>query len=71
MKLITVSTFCSQVKKSLMTKSDEVDNNSLKERRLKRHVAKSRGRRAATARKDRLWDFGIIPYDIEANFTGK
>lgn len=60
----------SKVKKSLMTKSDPVDNNSLKERRLKRHVTKSRGKRAATARKDRLWDFGIIPYDIEANFTG-
>ena len=31
---------------------------------------KSRSKRAATARKDRLWDYGIIPYDIEANFTG-
>lgn len=33
--------------------------------------ANSRGKRAATARKDRLWDYGIIPYDIEANFTGQ
>ncbi|PVD37829.1 hypothetical protein C0Q70_00431 [Pomacea canaliculata] len=33
-------------------------------------MANSRGKRAATARKDRLWDYGIIPYDIEANFTG-
>lgn len=28
-------------------------------------------RRAATARLERLWDYGVIPYEIEANFTGK
>lgn len=27
-------------------------------------------RRAATARLERLWDFGVIPYDIESNFSG-
>lgn len=32
---------------------------------------RSRSKRAATARKDRLWDYGIIPYDIDANFTGQ
>lgn len=30
----------------------------------------SRGRRAATARKERIWDFGVIPYEIDANFSG-
>ena len=27
-------------------------------------------RRAATARAERLWDYGVIPYEIEANFSG-
>lgn len=31
----------------------------------------SRIRRAATARPERLWDFGIIPYVIESNFSGQ
>jgi hypothetical protein len=29
-----------------------------------------RYRRAATARAERLWDYGVIPYEIEANFSG-
>ena len=29
-----------------------------------------RTRRAATARAERLWDYGVIPYEIEANFSG-
>ena len=29
-----------------------------------------RNRRAATARKERIWDFGVIPYEIDANFSG-
>ena len=32
---------------------------------------KSRSKRAATARKERLWEHGIIPYEIEANFSGE
>ncbi len=32
--------------------------------------AKSRGRRAATARRERIWDFGVIPYEIDGNFSG-
>lgn len=31
----------------------------------------SRWRRAATARLERLWDYGVIPYEIESNFSGK
>ena len=42
-----------------------------KSKKRKYSVVKSRSKRAATARKDRLWDYGIIPYDIEANFTGE
>lgn len=26
--------------------------------------------RAATAKKDRIWDYGVIPYEIDANFSG-
>jgi len=33
-------------------------------------VPRSRSRRAATARTERLWDHGVIPYEIEANFSG-
>nr|XP_046480526.1 bone morphogenetic protein 1 isoform X1 [Neodiprion pinetum] len=29
-----------------------------------------RSRRAATARKERVWDHGVIPYEIDANFSG-
>jgi hypothetical protein len=27
-------------------------------------------KRAATARSERLWDHAVIPYEIEANFSG-
>ncbi|XP_008211528.1 bone morphogenetic protein 1 [Nasonia vitripennis] len=29
-----------------------------------------RRRRAATARKERVWDHGVIPYEIDGNFSG-
>ncbi|KAG7190872.1 hypothetical protein KM043_006933 [Ampulex compressa] len=29
-----------------------------------------RSRRAATARKERVWDHGVIPYEIDGNFSG-
>lgn len=29
-----------------------------------------RERRAATGKKDRLWDHAVIPYTIDANFSG-
>ena len=37
------------------------------------HVSKSshRSRRAATAKLDRLWDNAVIPYEVEANFSGE
>jgi len=31
----------------------------------------ARKKRAATARPERIWDYGVIPYEIEANFSGK
>ena len=30
-----------------------------------------RRRRAATAKANRLWEYGVIPYEIEANFSGR
>ncbi|XP_033211645.1 tolloid-like protein 2 [Belonocnema kinseyi] len=30
----------------------------------------SRTRRAATARRERVWDHGVIPYEIDGNFSG-
>ena len=30
----------------------------------------SRIKRAATARPERIWDYAVIPYEIEANFSG-
>jgi tolkin protein len=33
-------------------------------------TAHHRVTRAATAKKDRIWDFGVIPYEIDGNFSG-
>lgn len=35
-----------------------------------RDEAHRRITRAATARKERVWDFGVIPYEIDGNFSG-
>lgn len=29
-----------------------------------------RGKRAATARKERIWNFAVVPYEIDPNFSG-
>ncbi|XP_051165745.1 bone morphogenetic protein 1-like isoform X3 [Leptopilina boulardi] len=36
----------------------------------KYYIQFSRSRRAATARKERVWDHGVIPYEIDGNFSG-
>ena len=33
-------------------------------------LPEQRNRRAATARPERLWEHGVIPYEIESNFSG-
>jgi hypothetical protein len=33
-------------------------------------VSNGRKKRAATARRERIWDFGVIPYEIDGNFSG-
>ena len=30
----------------------------------------NRDKRAATARPERVWDYAVIPYEIDANFSG-
>ncbi|XP_012283189.1 bone morphogenetic protein 1 [Orussus abietinus] len=42
----------------------------VKSRGTSKHSFASRTRRAATARKDRVWDHGVIPYEIDGNFSG-
>lgn len=37
----------------------------------KRFKNDRRSRRAATARPERLWEHGVIPYEIESNFSGE
>ena len=32
--------------------------------------ASGRIKRAATARAERVWDYAVIPYEIDANFSG-
>ncbi|XP_076463979.1 tolloid-like protein 1 [Babylonia areolata] len=65
-----------KVKKALMAHKARKWPSSSKymyrasKKRKASEVVKSRAKRAATARKDRLWDYGIIPYDIDSNFTG-
>lgn len=38
--------------------------------RIKEMIHHHRVTRAATAKKDRIWDFGVIPYEIDGNFSG-
>jgi hypothetical protein len=33
-------------------------------------ISNHRVTRAATAKKDRIWDYGVIPYEIDGNFSG-
>lgn len=42
-----------------------VTNVSLPEFTRRRQI------RAATARKERIWDYGVIPYEIDSNFGGQ
>ncbi|RZF44812.1 hypothetical protein LSTR_LSTR000764 [Laodelphax striatellus] len=40
------------------------------EERKYREERTERRRRAATGRKERIWDYGVIPYEIDGNFSG-
>ncbi|XP_011344121.1 tolloid-like protein 2 isoform X2 [Ooceraea biroi] len=47
-----------------------MDYKYLSTKRNMRHAFQNRIRRAATARKERVWDHGVIPYEIDGNFSG-
>lgn len=34
------------------------------------HTRSRREKRAATARPERIWDYAVIPYEIDSNFSG-
>jgi hypothetical protein len=61
--------------KRLLKKQEKLrKKQKLSKSKLKRGVKKdkiTRTKRAATARPERLWDYGVIPYEIEANFSGE
>ena len=40
------------------------------ERGTRHSLGPTRIRRAASARKERVWDHGVIPYEIDGNFSG-
>ncbi|CAO1402934.1 unnamed protein product [Diamesa serratosioi] len=44
--------------------------HSINNENMKEVVHHHRITRAATAKKDRIWDFGVIPYEIDGNFSG-
>lgn len=48
----------------------DMDHKYLLTKRRVRHAFLTRIRRAATARKERVWDHGVIPYEIDGNFSG-
>lgn len=48
----------------------KLDNMVRKKQLNKNSLDDGRSRRAVTAHKQRIWDFGVVPYEIDANFTG-
>lgn len=63
-----------KIKPSSSTTANRPKRNQKQQRKLrmneKEEIIHRRSRRAATARKERIWDFGVIPYEIDANFSG-
>ena len=57
----------------LVVKRTQTEEEILKTQLVKQISTKSLRRihRAATARLERLWDYGVIPYEIESNFSGR
>ncbi|KIH53585.1 CUB domain protein [Ancylostoma duodenale] len=70
--------FCSSIRPPLASKTDsepvqESPNEVVRFRRYiySSHPPTQKIRRAATARKERIWPDGVIPYVIAANFSGE
>lgn len=52
------------------TEDKEEKNKDKKDCTYTTDKIETRKKRAATARTERIWDYGVIPYEIEANFSG-
>lgn len=49
----------------------QIDDMTRRRQRIKNRVSDGeRPARAVTALKERIWDFGVVPYEIDANFSG-
>lgn len=44
--------------------------SSSSQREVEAHHHHYRVARAVTAKKERIWDYGVIPYEIDGNFSG-
>ncbi|KAJ6633667.1 Dorsal-ventral patterning protein tolloid, partial [Pseudolycoriella hygida] len=64
-KKSTVETLLNEITTEMPAIERVSDSERLKE--LQHH---HRITRAATAKKERIWDYGVIPYEIDANFSG-
>lgn len=58
--------FC--VRRVIVSDSGEIRRSLTVKEKLARRA--SRVNRAATARSDRIWEYGVIPYEIDGNFSG-
>jgi hypothetical protein len=73
----TVSTYVSSTTYRPTTLLDKAQPTKATERYQSGHEdgfvtthTRRRVQRAATARKERVWDYGVIPYEIDGNFSG-
>lgn len=60
-----------QIKEQRRTEAEKLrDKKDRKRRSLSRRSKVARKTRAATAHPERVWDYAVIPYEIDANFSG-
>lgn len=61
----------SRESREVMRKKEHSNERKRREEERKdREERTERRRRAATGRKERIWDYGVIPYEIDGNFSG-
>lgn len=65
----TTSTPTTMPDKAQPTKTTEKYPGGYDDSSATTHTSR-RVKRAATARKERVWDYGVIPYEIDGNFSG-
>ena len=60
--------YSAQTVKASETRSNSSSQPNLNFTEISENVKRSK--RAATARPERVWDYAVIPYEIDANFSG-